>query len=96
MESFELDGSTKFVEVKTTRDGAETPFFISSHEVEFAKRHSAQYALYRIYAFDMAQSRGRFYISRGSLMDDRCVALEPVVFRARVSADSLAPNITAT
>jgi len=47
VESFELNSSTKFIEVKTTRDGAETPFFISSNEVEFSKRHSTQYALYR-------------------------------------------------
>jgi hypothetical protein len=82
--SFELDGSKKFIEVKTTRDGAETDFFISANEVEFSKRHSGSFCLYRVYAFDPAHSLGNFYVRRGSLTEATALTLEPVQYWARV------------
>ena len=94
VESFALDGSMKFIEVKTTRDGSETPFFISANEIEFSKRHAAVYLLYRIYEFDTGRNSGRFFIKRGSLVVDPELALEPILFRARVKA-SIAQDVAA-
>jgi uncharacterized protein DUF3883 len=43
--------STAWHEVKTTRDGPETDFFISAHEVEFSRRRASNFCLYRVYEF---------------------------------------------
>jgi len=47
--SYDLDGHERYIEVKTTRLGAGTPFYITSAELDFARRHADRYALYRVY-----------------------------------------------
>jgi hypothetical protein len=44
-----LDGTDKYIEVKTTRLGKETPFFFSSNELQFSINKSLHYHLYRIF-----------------------------------------------
>jgi hypothetical protein len=39
IQSFSNDGSIKFIEVKTTKGNAETAFYMSSNEVEFARHN---------------------------------------------------------
>jgi hypothetical protein len=45
--SFGLDGQERYIELKTTALGAETLFYITSAELDFAQRHIDHYALYR-------------------------------------------------
>lgn len=52
--SFETDGREKYIEVKTTAFGKETPFFISRGEIQFAKDHIDQFHLYRLFEFRRA------------------------------------------
>ena len=49
--SFHLDGRSKYVEVKTTAGGIQTPFYLSSAEIEFASQHEDEdgYVIYRVY-----------------------------------------------
>ncbi|MBS4019212.1 DUF3883 domain-containing protein [Azonexus hydrophilus] len=49
--SFETDGRERFIEVKTTAFGKETPFFISQNEVGFAREYAEQFHLYRLFDF---------------------------------------------
>jgi hypothetical protein len=49
--SFETDGRERFIEVKTTAFGKETPFFISRNEVEFSGAFAEQFHLYRLFEF---------------------------------------------
>ena len=49
--SFEADGRERFIEVKTTAFGKETPFFISQNEVSFASDNATQFHLYRLFDF---------------------------------------------
>lgn len=49
--SFETNGRERFIEVKTTAFGKETPFYISRNEVEFSKSFSNQFHLYRLFEF---------------------------------------------
>ena len=49
--SFEPSGQERFIEVKTTAFGKETPFFISRGEIGFAKEYSEKYFLYRLFEF---------------------------------------------
>lgn len=49
--SYETDGRERFVEVKTTRFGAMTPFFVSRNEVRASGEIGDQYQLCRLFAF---------------------------------------------
>jgi hypothetical protein len=49
--SFEANGKERFIEVKTTAFGKETPFFISRGEVKFAQQNVEQFHLYRLFDF---------------------------------------------
>jgi hypothetical protein len=49
--SFELDGADRFIEVKTSVHSPETPFFISSNEVEASAHYGQQFCLYRLFKF---------------------------------------------
>jgi hypothetical protein len=49
--SYEADGQERFVEVKTTRFGEMTPFFISRNEVRASGEIGDQYRLCRVFAF---------------------------------------------
>lgn len=49
--SFEPNGRERFIEVKTTAFGKETPFFVSRGEVRFAQEHTEGFHLYRLFEF---------------------------------------------
>lgn len=77
--SFDEDGSHIHIEVKTTRLGPDTPFYLSSSELAFASENPETSALYRV--FDVA-GVPRFFAIRGSFDDQ--LHLVPVTFRARL------------
>lgn len=49
--SFDTDGRERFIEVKTTAFGKETPFVISQNEVSFSRENATQFHLYRLFDF---------------------------------------------
>lgn len=49
--SYEADGRERFVEVKTTRFGEMTPFFVSRNEVRASGEIGDQYQLCRVFTF---------------------------------------------
>lgn len=49
--SFELDGSERLIEVKTTNGPAKTPFFISENERAFSDDRPDAFRLLRLYSF---------------------------------------------
>lgn len=49
--SFEKSGAERLIEVKTTKYGKDTPFFLSRNEVAVSGREAERYFLYRIFAF---------------------------------------------
>jgi Domain of unknown function (DUF3883) len=77
--SFTPAGAPRFIEVKTTALGPETPFYLSSAEIAFAVEHAGSYAIHRVYHVDNAP---RFF----PIVGDPTLVLElsPVVFRARL------------
>lgn len=75
--SYDAQGRDRFIEVKSTRFRKETPFFISANEVDFAKRNSDQYALYRIYRLERDP---RLFALEGHV--GRHCLLTPTQFRA--------------
>jgi hypothetical protein len=75
--SFETNGEERFIEVKTTRFGAMTPFFASRNEVEVSEEHEACYRLYRLFNF---RAQPKLFKLAGSLRDS--CRLDPVTFSA--------------
>lgn len=49
--SFDETGAERLIEVKTTKYGAETPFFVTRNEVSTSERRSALYHVYRLFGF---------------------------------------------
>ena len=49
--SYEITGRDRFVEVKATRYGKLTPFYISAGEVRFSSLNLHAYHLYRLFSF---------------------------------------------
>ncbi|MBG6079109.1 hypothetical protein IWX58_000796 [Rubrivivax gelatinosus] len=62
--SFEETGQERLIEVKTTKYGAETPFFVSRNEVWTSERRPTLYHLYRLYGFRQAP---RLYTLPGAI-----------------------------
>jgi hypothetical protein len=78
--SFNLDGTERFIEVKTTTFGRETPFFVSATELARSKIEDANFRLYRLFEF---RRQPRIFELAGSL--DRHCFLDPLTYRARFS-----------
>lgn len=76
--SFDTSGADRFIEVKTTKYGKNTPFFISPNELRFSRDNATRYFLYRIFRFRVAP---RVFALHGHL-GDSCV-LAPSEFVAR-------------
>jgi hypothetical protein len=92
--SFNADGSELFIEVKTTRGGAETEFFVTVNEVEFSVRHAGAFSLYRVYDFDPESGAGCYYVLHGALNTAPSLQLQPVQFRARFIEQSAITSST--
>jgi hypothetical protein len=77
--SFCTDGRHRYIEVKTTALGAQTPFYISSAELEFARSHPDSFALYRVY--DVLDDP-HFYVLDGDITE--AADLAPITYRAQL------------
>ena len=77
--SFECSGAERLVEVKTTRYGRETPFFVSQNELVVSQSRSEQYYVYRLFEFRKAP---RLFTLRGAL--SATCHLSPFTYYARV------------
>ncbi len=58
------NGTDKYIEVKTTKLGKETPFFFSRNELLFSQKHVEAYHLFRLFNFD---SKVKMFTKIGSL-----------------------------
>ena len=75
--SYEVSGHDRFIEVKTTRYGKLTLFYISTGEVRFSEANANDYHLYRL--FEFRQRPGLFQL-QGDV--GRHVQLQAVNYRA--------------
>lgn len=71
-----IDGTDKYVEVKTTRLGKETPFFFSRNELLFSIKNNKNYNLVRLFNFE---SSTKMFVKNGSL--DKICNSVPINFR---------------
>jgi hypothetical protein len=75
--SFEESGQERLIEVKTTKYGDETPFYVSKNEVSVSDRESARYHVYRLFNFCQ---KPRLYTLAGAI-NASCI-LSPTTYLA--------------
>lgn len=75
--SYEVTGRERLIEVKTTKHGIATPFFVTSNEVAVSRQHSNQYQVYRLFNFQKAP---RMYAIAGAI--ERSCLLLPKTYMA--------------
>lgn len=75
--SFDANGKERFIEVKTTAFGKETPFFVTRNELDFSRDASNHFVLCRLFEF---RQTPRLFSLSGALAD-HCT-LDPVTYRA--------------
>jgi hypothetical protein len=85
--SFDAQGQQRYIEVKTTALGEQTPFYITSAELDFARRHADRYALYRVYD---VLGQPRFYALEGDI--SRVLELTAVTYSARITGTAPADS----
>ncbi len=78
--SFEPSGKERFIEVKTTAFGKETPFYVTRTELQFSTGHAREFHLYRLFEF---RKSPRMFLLNGRL-DQTCI-LDPEQFIARAA-----------
>lgn len=71
-----LNGTDKYIEVKTTKLGKQTPFYFSLNELLFSQSKSENYHLYRLFNFE---KNPRMFVKNGTL-DSICTAV-PISFK---------------
>jgi len=59
-----INGTDKYIEVKTTKLGKETPFFFSRNELDFSIEKSENYHLFRLFNFE---EQAKMFIKNGNL-----------------------------
>jgi hypothetical protein len=79
IQSFETSGEDRFIEVKTTGFGKDTPFYVTRAELRFSVESAAQFHLYRLFQF---RKEPKMFSLNGAL-DKTCV-LDASQFIARV------------
>ena len=78
-------GDTLYIEVKTTKEGINTPFYISREEVLFSEEHKENYSLYRVFDVMNPKKTPGFYETTGyvgdnfTLNSNKYIALRDIV-----------------
>lgn len=78
--SFELDGSEKFIEVKTTTGPASTSFYISENEVNVSRELQERFWLYRVHSYSREKNSAAFYVKNGDV--SKGFELTPTTYKA--------------
>lgn len=81
--SFELDGSPRYIEVKTTKYSELTPFYFSAGELSASQHFGSEYHLYRV--FNLSKKPGLFMLG-GPL--DQSTLMTPIDYSAVPAAPS--------
>lgn len=77
IKSYDATGAERRIEVKTTRGGSTTPFYLTSNENEVASERPDAFRLYRLH--DFSQTPGLFTLTPPL---DAVLQLEALTFRA--------------
>jgi hypothetical protein len=78
--SYENTGAERFIEVKTTKYGRDTPFFVSRNELAISQVKLTRYHLYRVFDF---REKAKLFMLAGAF-SDTC-SLEASTYQASVA-----------
>lgn len=73
-------GDRVMIEVKTTTQGKETPFYLTRNEYKVLKKHPKSYQIVRIYDFDLEHQSGRYFIIHGLSEFEQICEMEEETF----------------
>lgn len=65
--SYDLNGEKKYIEVKTTKGGKNTTFFVSRNELERSIIEKENYFVYRVYEYNEETEKGKILKINGDL-----------------------------
>jgi hypothetical protein len=80
--SFEESGHERLIEVKTTKYGEQTPFFVSRNELAVSEARSNRYHLYRLFRFKVSP---QLFVLGGALSSTCTLAASTYMARVRGS-----------
>lgn len=83
IKSYDENGEEIHIEVKTTKGGINTPFYLTAAELKHCKENLDIYKLYRVYNFDLKENNGELYIIEGDLEDVMCLEPQTYVVKGR-------------
>jgi hypothetical protein len=78
--SYEVDGTPRYIEVKTTIGGPGSAFFLTSNEIAFSRANPDRYQLIRLYRLDLGLQRASAFVLAGDV--SAVTELTPITFRA--------------
>lgn len=81
IKSYDEKGKEIHIEVKTTKGGINTPFYLTAAELKHCQENLDKYKLYRVYNFDLKENKGELYIIEGDLDEKMC--LEPQTYMVK-------------
>ena len=80
--SFNEDGCERYIEVKTTSENWQQPFYVSSNELNRSLDDPNQYYIYRVYDYNPKANSASLEIIHGSL---RALCKEPTEYKVTLS-----------
>ena len=75
--SYDVDSRERLIEVKTTKYGSETPFYLTRNEVAVSAREADSFHLYRVFSY---RAEPKVFTLPGSLLET--CSLAPMSFEA--------------
>lgn len=84
--SYELDGTPRLIEVKTTRGAATAAFFVSPNEIALSSARADNYILIRVFGYHATTGSASYFQVRGALTD--AFDLTPAEYRASLLPDT--------
>jgi len=76
--SYDKDGKPMYIEVKTTKSGSKTNFYVTINELTCSMENKENYYLYRLFDYEPNKDKAKMIVERGSL-EDKCI--NPTLFR---------------
>ncbi len=74
-----LNGTDRYIEVKSTKLGEKVPIYFTRNELRFSQEHASNYFLYRVFNL---KKKPKFFIKKGAI--DSFWNVEPVSFIGRI------------
>ncbi len=79
--SYDKDKNEIYIEVKTTKAGSETPFYISENEFYFLSNNLEKYMIYRICNYNDEHNTGDIFIIKDV---ENQILKEPINYRVYI------------